>query len=282
MFKQIQQRALIAVFCVISLSCKKDIAPVTPPPQPAPIPINDIVETEPGILTPIVNRINAVTYGLYSAVPALYHKTTRHYPLIIFIPGAGQLGKTEGELSYLLNDGMAKLFFEKRFPPNFKVNGMNYSFIVLTPQFSQVPTIEELMDFVRYAKKNYRVDTNRVYLSGLSMGGIATTNLAAANPSLFAAIVPIAGVTTEAVPKKTEQIAKGNTPVWIFHNEKDPQVSVIIPNYFFDELTKWKPPVAPKLTIFKVYGHNAWEEALSPAYKENNLNIYEWMLQYSR
>lgn len=280
MINLIHRRALIAVLCIVFVACKKEAAPVTPPVPPTPI--NEVIETEPAILTPVVKKVNDVNYGFYSAVPANYSKTTKKYPVIIFIPGGGQIGRTEADLALLLNDGMAKLLFEKKFPPNFKVKDKNYSFIVLTPQFSQVPTTSEVMDFVTYAKNNYRIDPSRIYLSGLSMGGVAVSNLGAIDPAQFAAVVPIAGVFTEEVPKKSEKIAKGNLPVWVFHNDGDPTVPLAAPEYFISEVLKFKPSIQPKLTIFKMYGHNAWDQAIHPDYKEDGMNIYEWMLQYSR
>jgi predicted peptidase len=276
--KMMRRCAFATILSIILFSCKKDVAPVTPP-TPS---INDLVETEPPLFTPVSTRINDVTFGLYSSVPVHYSETTKKYPLIIFIAGAGQLGTTKDELSWLLNDGMMKLIAEKKFPANFKVDGKNYSFIVLTPQFRQVPTLAEVMDFVAYAKNNYRIDLSRIYLSGLSMGGIMVTDMAAAYPAQFAAIAPISGVTYEGVTAKAEKIAKGNVPLWAFHNNDDPQLSLQIPLYFISQIKTFNPSILPKLTIFNVFGHNAWDAALNPTYKEEGMNVYEWMLHFTR
>jgi hypothetical protein len=277
---QISKQIAVFLFLAIAFfACKKDAAPLKPPPV---VDINDVVETEPHILTPITTAINPVIHGLYSAVPANYSKTTKKYPLIIFIAGGGQLGTVDIELRYLLQDGLMKLLSEKKFPPNFKVNDKNYSFIVLTPQLSQVPTNAEMLSFLNYARANYRIDESRIYFSGLSMGGIVASDMGAAYTSQIAAIAPIAGVFYEGVTAKCEKIAKGNLPVWTFHNNDDPQINVLVAEYFTSEIMSFNPAIVPKLTIFKAYGHDAWQEALNPAYKEDGKNVYEWMLQYSR
>lgn len=277
-----QRGTLILLLSVLLFSCKKDAAPARPAPGPVPSPFNDVVETEPPILTPVSKKINNVIYGWYEALPANYSKTNKNYPLIIFVPGAGQLGTTSVELNYLLHDGLAKLIAEKKFPPNFVVNNKNYSFIVLTPQLSQVPSNQEMLSFLDYAKSNYRVDVRRIYFSGLSMGGMVASDMGAAYTSQIAAIAPIAGVFYEGVTSKAEKIAKGGLPVWTFHNNNDQQISVQVPLYFISEINNFKPAIPPKITLFNGIGHNAWEPALDPAYKEEGKNVYEWMLQYSR
>jgi poly(3-hydroxybutyrate) depolymerase len=126
------------------------------------------------------------------------------------------------------------------------------------------------------------VDADRVYLSGLSMGGIVSSDVGAAYPDQIAAIAPMAGVFFQNVPAKCEILAKENVPVWAFHNENDPQINIIIPQYFVSEIKRFNPVVPPRLTIFRAYGHDAWADALNPDYKEDGKNVYEWMLQFSK
>ena len=129
----------------------------------------------------------------------------------------------------------------------------------------------------------YRVDTTRVYLSGLSMGARSVTATAGDYPYDYAAIVPIAGVATgPSISEKCRRIAEAGLPVWHLHNAEDPMANVSLAQNFIDTLNAYSPRTQPRLTIFEVYGHDAWTTALDPAYKENGKNIYEWMLQYSR
>src|SRR5690606_23701288 len=67
----------------------------------------------------------------------------------------------------------------------------------------------------------YEVDASRIYLTGLSMGGWGTWNLAITNPSRFAAIVPICGG-----EKPAKASALKDVPIWAFHGAKDEVVPV--------------------------------------------------------
>jgi len=266
------------LLCVILMfvACKKD---KEEPPRINP---DDEIEIAPPNLKSIQKEVNAASGGYYIALPALYNKTTKKYPLIVFLHGLGQMGNGKEDLDYILNDGIGKILKDKKFPPNIKSGQNNFSFIVVSPQFSKKPSAEEVISIVNEIKSNYRINESRIYLSGLSVGGIVTTNVAAAYPTRFAAIVPMAGVEIDStVTSKSEQIARAGLPVWVFHNEDDPMISLFFPQQFVSILKSFKPSVEPKLTIFPYYGHDAWTMALDPSYKEEGRNIYEWMLQYS-
>lgn len=265
------------LFLILIVSCKK---PSVIDPSS-----DDYIETSAPILTPVIKRINPLIGGYYSGLPAHYQASSKRYPLIIFIHGGGQLGDGNHDLHTVLNDGIPELLDQNVFPPYFQVNGKYYSFIVLAPQFANVPTTGDVNMFIDYALKTYRIDTARMYLSGLSMGGILTCDVAAKNPSLFAAIVPIAGVSRDDINEKCKRLSDGKVPLWLFHNEVDHVISVNESKHFIEVLNSFKPTLPPKFTIFPTFGingHDAWTKAADPTYKEENKNIYEWMLQYSR
>lgn len=259
-------------------SCKKDLH--LPPPLYIPVGIDSVAETQPATQRAVAANINANIQGFYSAVPANYDKTSKPYPLIIFIPGGGQYGNGSTDLPLLLNDGMAQLLDEKTFPINFRVHGQNYSFIVLTPQFAHFPNPPEVEEFIQYALKHYRIDEARIYMSGLSIGGVVAGDFAALYPKQIAAILPLAGETQNEANIKL--IAENNIPVWDFHSNDDPQLSIQEAKNFINLLNKYSPAIPPKLTIVTSHSHDAWNLAIHPDYKESNMNIYEWMLQYSK
>lgn len=263
-------------FCTLLNACRKDA-------KPTQADYNAIVETQPPVLKPVVKKVNEAIGGYYAGLPAYYNQTSKSYPLLIFLPGGGQTGDGQIDLPLLLNDGIAELMEEKKFPPNFAVNGKNYSFINLTPQFNRYPSDEDVKSFIIFAKKNYRVDTSRIYLSGLSLGGTLTSNMGGEYTAQLAAIAPIAGVSTgNDINVKCGNIAKGNLPVWVFHNSGDPLISALDPINFVSVINSFHPSVTPKLTLFNNNTHDAWTKAIDPKYKENNMNMYEWMLNYSR
>ena len=85
----------------------------------------------------------------------------------------------------------------------------------------------EAASFAQYVEKEYRVDTNRVYLTGMSMGGAGTWSLGLTQAKRFAAIAPICGnvkpdFLKKLTPEQTEAIK--SLPVWAFHGAKDTTV----------------------------------------------------------
>ena len=279
MFKKLQQFTALILFALLFAACRKDAAAK---PKPV-VAVNDIIETQPAILTPVTTTLSDVIGGYYTGLPAHYNETSKNYPLIIFIHGGGQVGDGKLDLPLVLNDGVTQLLGAKLFPPNFKVNGKNFSFIVLAPQFSQYPSNEQVAFFMDYAKQHFRVDTTRIYMTGLSMGGIVTSDMGAQYPHQLAAIVPMSGVFgIEGSEYKCRSIAESNLPVWVFHNDHDPSLIPSGPRNFISMINTFNPVILPKLTMFSAAVHDAWTEALSPSYKENSMNIYEWMLHYTR
>ncbi|MBZ0241858.1 MAG: prolyl oligopeptidase family serine peptidase [Bacteroidales bacterium] len=97
------------------------------------------------------------------------------------------------------------------------------------------------------------IDKSRIYVGGLSMGGMGTFELLWRRPELFAAAFPICGGgNTEIVRNYTPE-----TAVWIFHGEADPVVS---PNYsiaMFKSMQQAGMPV--KLSLYPDYAHNVWD-----------------------
>lgn len=270
---------LLFFFPLFIIGCRKDDDKIITPIIPI---TNASIENQAPVLKKVTLQINNAIGGYYGGIPYHYDQTTKSYPLLIFLHGLGQMGNGSTELDYLGIDGIGKFIVEKKLSPNFSVNGQNYSFIILSPQYSKQPTPEEVISFMEHAKQTYRIDTTRIYLSGLSIGGVVTTEVAAKYPDKIAAIAPIAGVMKGNIKTKCSKIAKGNLPVWAFHNEKDPMIKPSDSKEFVTIVNSYAPTIAAKLTIFPNYGHDAWTEALDFKNRENGLNIYEWMLQYSR
>lgn len=293
---------LFAVALVVILSsCQKDpektfpstpSTPATPPPgtpppsSPTPPPPsdpdpNDVVETASPVQKAINVNVNNNIGGYMEALPARYSLTTKKYPLLIFLHGVGELGNGTTDLSKVTNNAVANLIKNKKFPPNFVVGGKNYSFIVLTPQFKNWPSANDVNDLINHAITQYRVDASRIYVSGLSMGGGVTWDFGVAYGNKIAAMVPICGATGPS-SEKAGKIVGYKLPVWAFHNQDDNVVTVNNTTGFITFINALNPTVKPKMTLWASGGHDAWTKATDPNYKEDNKNIYEWMLQYSR
>ncbi|RYZ45594.1 MAG: PKD domain-containing protein, partial [Sphingobacteriales bacterium] len=204
--------------------------------------------------------------------------------MIIFCHGLGELGNGTSQLSRVLNGGLPRLINDGRFPKSFSVNGETHRFIVISPQFVKWPTPADVNAVLDYAIRNYRVDQTRVYVTGLSMGGGITWEYAG-HTNLYnkrlAAIVPIAGASWGDAGR-AYRIADEGLPVWATHNNGDPTVPVKYTDDYIMHIKNRKPNAPVKKTIFNSGSHDAWSATYDPGFRENGMNIYEWMLQYKK
>ncbi len=187
------------------------------------------------------------------------------YPLIIFLHGAGERGSDNK--SQLIHG--AKLFEKKE-------NMKNYPAFVIAPQCPTDKRWVEVdwtlpahympkqisvslgltMELLEEIIKKYPIDTNRIYVTGLSMGGFGTWDLISRYPDKFAAAIPICGGADE---KQASRIAK--VPVWCFHGTKDQVVTVERSRNIVGEIELYGGK--PKYTEYPNRGHFSWGEAYS-------------------
>jgi predicted esterase len=203
----------------------------------------------------------------------------------------------------VLRGGVPRAIQTGLFPDSFQVNSTWYKFIVLSPQVetnqgfdditrsSTVPpaAIDALIDF---AKNNYRIDTSKIYLAGLSMGGGTTWNYAGSSRQTadrLAAIIVAAGA-YDLSSAEAANIAVSDLPVIATHNNDD---DVIAANRTVDNISRIVASGAqmtrqPRAVYWSDGGHNVWRrtfEQLTPG--SGNLvdtlgiTAYNWALQFS-
>ncbi len=262
---------LLASIITSTVACKKEAA----------IDSADIIETKPAVLTATSVTVNDNIGGYYIALPARYDSTTKKYPMLVFLHGSGEMGNGTTNLPSVLSNATPRLLNQKTFPPSFTVDDKSYSFIVVIPQFKRWPSAGDVNSLIDQIVSKFRVDPARLYLSGLSMGGGATWDYAAAYPKRLAAIVPICGASSPN-DNSCKDIASANLPVWAFHNNDDGTVAPVNSVDYVNKINSNNPSVKARLTLWPTGGHDAWTKATDPAYKEDGKNMYEWMLQYSR
>ena len=266
----------IAIWLLLWLTvfaCKKD--------NNSPGSGNDIPETVPPVQKGVTVAVNGNIGGYLEALPARYDSTTKNYPLLIFLHGAGETGNGASDLNNVAKNATPALIKNKKFPPAFISGNQQFSFIVLTPQFNGWPSPADVNDMINYGISHYRVDVSRIYVSGLSMGGGAAWEYAAAFGSTVAAVAPICGASGPS-DAKAQKIVSANLPVWAFHNKDDSTVTYLNSTGYVDKLNNVGVNPPALLTLWLTGGHNAWTKATDPNYKEQGKNIYEWMLQYTR
>lgn len=182
------------------------------------------------------------------------------WPLVLFLHGAGERG---ADLELVKKHG----------PPKLVEAGKSFPFILVSPQcpkdhFWSVMTLElsALLDDV-VAK--HKVDRDRVYVTGISMGGFGTWALGAYTPERFAAIAPICGGGETIAARRLAKV-----PVWVFHGAKDPIVPLKRSEDMVDALKKINDRV--KFTVYPDALHDSWTVTY------DNPEFYEWLLAQKR
>ena len=169
--------------------------------------------------------------------------------LLIQLHGAGERGNGGSDLEMVLVNGFSKIVTDD----NFK------DCILVMPQCPKdtfwVAKIESLKEFIDKIIDKFSIDTRRIYLCGLSMGGFGTWYTAMAYPDLFAAIAPCCG---------GGMAWNANTlkmPVWAFHGLAD---LVVTPNHTIEMVEKLKANNKNlKYNLYEGVTHNSWDLAFS-------------------
>src|SRR6185369_1614999 len=170
--------------------------------------------------------INGQINGFWEYLPSDYaSNSTKTYPLIVFLHGWGEIGTGNlPSMTSLLIHGVPRVIEWNIFPQSVSYNGQSYSFIVLSPQYLSLGvSVADLDQFLEYAFAHYRVDRNRVYLTGFSNGG-TLCYLYAGNSAAYAqkitGIVPLAPCIGPSFGQ-AQIIAQNNVAVWGLHGSND-------------------------------------------------------------
>ncbi|HEX5154839.1 MAG TPA: hypothetical protein VFW07_25510 [Parafilimonas sp.] len=243
--------------------------------------VDEYQEANPPVQTRVSKTVSNLIGGYLEALPASYAQhPDMKYPLIIYLHGKGGMGDGSiDDLHHVEGNALPKLIKRHNFPANFYVNGHTFQFIVLSPQFRWWPWSSDVDVFLNFALSKYRIDASRVYVSGQSMGGGIAWDYVTSYGKRIAAAVPIAGA-SPPTQEKGKMIAAAGTAIWTFNGADDKNVPCSYAIDYVKYINKCSPPVPAIKTIFPGEGHPIWNEVVDPNYKENNKNIYQWMLTY--
>lgn len=190
------------------------------------------------------------------------------WPVILFLHGAGERG-TDGQAPVKVGLGRAIRAREKDFKA-----------IAVFPQCeSRGPAArgwhagsvdgKRALAILDQVEKDYSTDKDRVYLTGLSMGGFGTWSMAVADPKRWAAIVPICGGGSTESAEKIAQL-----PIWCFHGDADKAVAVELSRKMIQAIKK--AGGNPKYTEYAGVGHNSWDAAYGDA------DLFTWLFSQRR
>ena len=204
-----------------------------------------------------LNRQTRIEMAYLISLPKDYEAQTS-WPLLLFLHGAGERGS---DLELVKKHG----------PPMLIEQGKDFPFVVVSPQCPTDLWWEPvgLMALLDEVVEKYRVDQDRIYVTGLSMGGFGTWSLAAFAAERFAAIAPICG---GGEPVWAGRLAL--VPAWTFHGAADTVVPKQRSQEMADAIKKRGGDV--KLTIYPGVGHDSWTQTYA------NPELYDWLLQHQR
>jgi len=197
-------------------------------------------------------------YKYLTFLPADYGEEAGKWPLIFFLHGAGERGD---DLELVKTHG----------PPKIAEERDGFPFIVIAPQCPVRGrwSNEQLISLLDTVVEKYEVDTERIYLTGLSMGGYGTWSLAAEHPERFAAIAPICG---GGDPVQAVQLQK--MPIWAIHGAKDP----VVPAARTEEMVRAVQGAGGivRVTIYPDAGHDSWTAAYGSE------GLYDWFFTHKK
>ena len=241
---------------------------------------------------------------LLSVPPTYSEDNSKHWPLLLFLHGSGESGD---DIELIKNHGVPRLVqvyenlkngklskddlitenpktevLQEKDSSHKPVMPINLecaktvaeNFITLSPQvdpmmFGSGWDSQSLGLLIDQIEKDYRVDKERIYVTGLSMGGFGAFYLAASFPERFAAILPICG----GMDVKQVHFIK-DVPMWIFHGKKDQIVNIKQSQKIVRALEEMGRKV--EFTIYENADHDSWTETY------NNPEIYQWLLRHKK
>lgn len=207
----------------------------------------------------IERRVARTVDGQYLLYLPADYDASRQWPLLLFLHGAGERG---ADLSRVASHGPPRLIREAT---------LELPFIVVSPQLPEDRVWSTLFldALLEEVTTSHSIDPDRIYVTGLSMGGYGTWALAFEFPHRFAAIAPISGGGVITGPCTIPHL-----PVWVFHGAQDQVVNVSHSDELVERLRGCAGHV--RYTRYEDATHDAWTRTYA------NPELYQWLLSHRR
>ena len=220
------------------------------------------------------------TFAYRMAAPQ-FPKEGAKYPLILFLHGSGECG-TDNQRQIKVGVPTLVSTLMKRAKPE--------PFIMVVPQCQNgnwwikrlamnenyaaerepMPSLEVVLELIRHLVEERQADPDRLYITGLSLGGFGTWDAIQREPDLFAAAVPICG---GGDVRRARDIRK--LPIWVFHGDADTNVKVECSRRMVAAL-KNNGNRKMRYTEYEGVAHNSWDRAYS------DMEMIEWLFKQTR
>ena len=283
------RRTLKLFVCAFLLLATRPDAGAQPTAAPQPTSVPQQAQSAPAIKpkpsptpTPAwYSKLEALTYPMEGyTLPYRFLKPEKVdqgkvYPLLVFLHGVGECGTDNVKQLHNSVGDIIKHASEKE--PFFMIAPQSKGWWVNVPwnldahamPEKPLPSMQATMELIDKISKEYPVDPNRIYVMGLSMGGLGTWDIISRLPNRFAAAIPVCGAgDTAQAPKLV------NLPIWAFHGDKD---TVVKTHRSRDMIEAIKNAGGhPKYTEIVNCGHGAWGKAFT------NPETYDWLFAQSK
>lgn len=192
----------------------------------------------------------------------------KKHPVLLLMHGAGERG----------NDNVLQM---SNFKKLFSVAGdIVEDAIIIAPQcaetswwnlgFDGIDTLDVVMNLLNNIIKKYNGDSNRIYITGLSMGGMATWDLIIAYNTYFTAAVPVCGSGDSNRAAKLK-----NMPIWIYHGTDDDTVAFKYSNRFYNSIVETGGKLV-RFSQLEGVKHNAWD------YAYTDRKMFSWLFAQNK
>lgn len=205
-------------------------------------------------------------------------KNTKKYPLIVFLHGAGERGDNNlvpltHFAPYILTENNRQKYpcfvLVPQCPKDKKWIETDWKLDAHTQPEATSEVLKNVIEIIQIMEEKYPIDTKKIYITGLSMGGFGVWDLITRYPKKFAAAVPVCGGADEKTAKKIKKL-----PVWAFHGALDKVVKPERSRNMVEAIKKTKGNI--RYTEYPNVQHDSWKQV----YQDENM--WKWLFEQSK
>lgn len=251
-------------------------------------------EPQPDLYGYVGKVYSSVEYGVrmpYRLFVPEDYSTSRKYPLVLFLHGGGRMGtdnirqvkNNQGAMCWVQKEVLAKHPAIVVAPQMSKESGgwigpVNFrrgSYSCADLQLNNlVPVVFELLDTIEH---KYNIDASRIYVTGQSLGGIATWYIAMKYPDKVTAVAPVCGAGDPQMDNLSREL-----PIWAFHGAKDPTIPVSGSREMVNAF-RMSGNKHVRYSEYPDVDHNAWDRAYQDDLdRDGEIDLIEWMFAQRR
>ncbi len=207
------------------------------------------------------------------------------HPLIIFLHGIGEKGNGTTQLKSVHCCGIPS-YIRGGNKMRFTWQGKTESFVVISPQLSKKYSMWQPFytdELIKYAMASLNIDPDRIFVTGLSMGGGGTWNYSSSTQERAEKLAGIAPVVAPCMMSNGCNIAKASLPVLAIHVWDDKAAPASCTVNAIKAINNCNPSVTPNVIMYASGGHYVWiHRAFDTAHTYQDPNMFEWFLAQNR